>query len=75
MSCLPTYKGKRYNSLEELYKANQITPQQKQQAQQLYSQYLDTIFPNSKVKDIVYHGSKNKEAVLKEHEKYKQTIF
>ena len=25
-----------------------------------YSQYLDTIFPDSKVKDIVYHGSKNK---------------
>jgi len=24
MSCLPTYKGKRYNSLEELYKANNI---------------------------------------------------
>ena len=35
----------------------QITPQQKQQAQQLYSQYLDTIFPDSKVKDIVYHGT------------------
>lgn len=35
----------------------QITPQQKQQAQQLYSQYLDTIFPDSKVKDIVYRGS------------------
>ena len=32
-------------------------PQQKQQAQQLYSQYLDTIFPDSKVKDIVYHGA------------------
>ena len=32
-----------------------ITPQQKQQAQQLYSQYLNTIFPESKVKDIVYH--------------------
>ena len=32
-------------------------PQQKQQAQQLYSQYLDTIFPYSKVKDIVYHGT------------------
>ena len=32
----------------------------KQQAQQLYSQYLDTIFPDSKVKDIVYHGSKSK---------------
>ena len=36
----------------------QITPQQKQQALQLYSQYLDTVFPNSKVKDIVYHGTK-----------------
>ena len=30
-----------------------------QQAQQLYSQYLDTIFPDSKVKDIVYHRSPN----------------
>jgi len=29
----------------------------KQQAQQLYSQYLDTVFPDSKVKDILYHGS------------------
>lgn len=26
-------------------------------SQQLYSQYLDTIFPDSKVKDIVYHGN------------------
>lgn len=34
-----------------------ITPQQKQQALQLYSQYLDTIFPDSKLKDIVYHGT------------------
>ena len=56
MACLPQYKGKRYNSLEEL-KSSIITPQQKQQAQQIYSQYLDTIFPDSKVKDIVYHGS------------------
>jgi hypothetical protein len=32
-----------------------ITPEQKQQAIQLYSQYLDTIFPDSQVKDIVYH--------------------
>jgi hypothetical protein len=39
---------------------SQITPQQKQQAQQLYSQYLDTIFPDSKVKDIVYHGTNTK---------------
>jgi hypothetical protein len=36
---------------------SQITPQQKQQAQQLYSEYLDTIFTDSKVKDIVYHGA------------------
>ena len=35
-----------------------ITPQQKQQALQLYSQYLDSIFPDSQVKDIVYHASR-----------------
>jgi flagellar basal body rod protein FlgC len=33
----------------------EYNPQQKQQALQLYSQYLDTIFPDSQVKDIVYH--------------------
>jgi hypothetical protein len=27
---------------------------------QQYSEYLDTIFPDTKVKDIVYHGSKTK---------------
>ena len=64
MACKPQYKGKRYNSLEELYRANGIDSQQKQQAQQLYSQYLDTVFPDSKVKDIVYHGSKNKNEVF-----------
>lgn len=36
---------------------NIVSPEQKQQAQQLYSQYLNTIFPGSKVKDIVYHGA------------------
>jgi hypothetical protein len=35
-----------------------ITPQQKEQAIEAYSNYLDTIFPDSKLKDIVYHGSK-----------------
>jgi hypothetical protein len=43
-----------------LYEVNsiaQITPQQKQQALQQYSQYLDQIFPNSVVKNIVYHGT------------------
>jgi hypothetical protein len=28
--------------------------------QEQYSQYLETIFPDSKVKDIVYHGSPNR---------------
>jgi len=37
----------------------QPTPQQKQEALQLYSQYLDTVFPDSKVKDILYHGTPN----------------
>jgi ribosomal protein S18 acetylase RimI-like enzyme len=46
----------------------EITPQQKQQALQLYSQYLNTIFPDSKVKDIVYHGSFDK---IKDYQKNK----
>jgi hypothetical protein len=29
--------------------------------QEQYSQYLDTIFPDSKVKDIVYHGTQSEE--------------
>jgi hypothetical protein len=53
------------NKLNKLYPntvqiSSQITPQQKQQALQQYSQYLDTIFPDSKVKDIVYHGTEDK---------------
>lgn len=44
-------------SFESTGTAAQGSPQQGQQAQQLYSQYLNTIFPDSKVKDIVYHGS------------------
>ena len=43
---------------------NQPNTQQKQQAQQLYSQYLDQIFPNSVVKDIVYHGSNERRDYL-----------
>ena len=46
------------NGVQELFNSNPElsklgTPQQ-------YSQYLETIFPNSKVKDIVYHGSDTK---------------
>jgi hypothetical protein len=49
---------------------NQITPQQKQQALQLYSQYLDTIFPDSQVKDIVYHGTRKYDVLGKEKPKF-----
>jgi len=37
--------------------APQITPEQKKEAELLYSQYLDTIFPDSQVKDVLYHGT------------------
>ena len=40
--------------------------------QQQYSQYLNTIFPNSKVKDIVYHGSSNAAKIKEEGFKNKQ---
>ena len=40
MSCKHTYNGKRYDSLEEA-QAALITPQQKQQALQAYSQYVE----------------------------------
>jgi hypothetical protein len=46
--------------IENYYSESELTPQQKQQALQLYSQYLDSVFPDSQVKDIVYHGSKTK---------------
>ena len=50
-----------FNAVKNTIKnKNQITPQQKLEAQQLYSQYLDTIFPDSKVKDIVYHHTYRK---------------
>ena len=42
MSCKPTYKGVRYNSLEELYRANGVNPQQKQQAQIKFQEYINT---------------------------------
>ena len=47
-------------SEEAFFQQPQITPQQKQQALQQYSQYLDTIFPDSKFKDIVYRRSPRK---------------
>lgn len=43
---------------------NQPNTQQKQQAIEIYSKYLDTIFPDSKVRGIVYHGSSEKREIL-----------
>ena len=37
--------------------------------QEQYSQYLDTIFPDSKVKDIVHHGSNQKFDEFKKNQK------
>lgn len=52
-----------------------ITPQQKQQALQVYSEYLDTIFPDSKVKDIVYHGTPFEFDSFKKPLDIKENIF
>ena len=38
----------------------EIQLKNKQQAQQLYSQYLDSIFPDSKVKEVLYHMTSDK---------------
>ena len=48
----------KYKWDDDIYLRGVDLSQQNQQAQQLYSQYLDTIFPDSKVKDIVYHVNK-----------------
>ena len=39
---------------------SKITEEDKLKAQELYSKYLDSIFPDSKVKDIVRHDTNNK---------------
>lgn len=59
MSCKPTYKGKRYDSLEELYRANGATLQQKQQAQELYSNFLDKFVKRNFDKLVSEMESKN----------------
>jgi len=41
-------------------KCGEITENQRQEAEEVYSKYLENIFPNSKVKDIVYHGTGTK---------------
>lgn len=45
------------DGVDELFKSNPKLSSMGTQEE--YSSYLDTIFPESKVKDIVYHGSKS----------------
>jgi len=45
------------NNLENFDTKKSSFDSNKQEAQQQYSQYLDTIFPDSKVKGIVYRGN------------------
>jgi hypothetical protein len=42
---------------------------------QEYSAYLDSIFPNSKVKDIVYHGTTNKKQIFTEGFKNNSELY
>lgn len=59
------------SSYDGAKKASDFIPQiQKdlQQVQQLYSQYLDTIFPDSKVKNIVYRGKTDSQTNQKSKE-------
>ena len=65
-------KSSNFKSISKL-EANQITPQQKQQALQLYSQYLDTIFPDSQVKDIVYHVNRTGQIFAENDRKFYST--
>ncbi len=45
-------------------KSGEITESQKQQAEMLYSKYIESIFPDSKIKDIVWHGTTDKQEVI-----------
>lgn len=46
------------SSIKELFKSNSKLAEVGTEEQ--YSKYIDSIFPDTKVKDIVYHGSKTK---------------
>lgn len=57
---IPTYLSTGGHTLDNAKKmwekvGNKITP--KHDAEKLYAKYLETIFPESKVKDIVWHGT------------------
>ena len=51
-------QSKKLTQIEQIFRSNPELGEVGTMEQ--YSQYLDTIFPDSKVKDIVYHSSPNK---------------
>lgn len=59
--------------VQELFKSNPELANVGSQEQ--YSQYLDTIFPDSKVKDIVYHGTDNAGKILEQGFKHNAELF
>ena len=56
-SAIRIFDEEQGDNFRQLTYKPEITPQQKQQALEQYSAYLDSIFPDSKVKDIVYRGT------------------
>ena len=68
-------EGNEYFVSKELANNRKFFEQQKQQAQQLYSQYLDSVFPDSQVKDIVYHGTPFEFDSFKKPLDIKENIF
>lgn len=72
MSCKPTYKGVRYNSVEDL-KSSIITPQQKQQALKAYSQYLEQN-PNGNIEGFKKFTTQSSTSVAKEYTPESQLV-
>lgn len=58
------YQNKIKEGIEELFDSNPELSNIGTAEQ--YSAYIDSIFPDSKMKDIVYHGSKSVDRILKE---------
>lgn len=57
LNVVSNYSKINLNKVRDVSKSVLISPPQRQQAIQKYQEYLSTIFPDSKVGDIVYHGT------------------
>ena len=57
LNVVSNYSKINLNKVRDVSKSVLISPPQRQQAIQKYQEYLSTIFPDSKVGDVVYHGS------------------